>query len=155
MQIRKVQKESKARVVRQEKERRRSWAQKRTPKPKEGSKVKEAVEIVAQEEPLAQAETGMLPSNVVEMLAAREKKVFQSDSEDEKVEEKPNKRKRKNKSSGSGPVILNEIPPAPCLQSSLEFLKNRKMQVHRSSSVLNNSSQALRFLSSSGVLSKN
>lgn len=52
------------------------------------------------------------------------------------------------------PIILEEMPPAQCLQSSLEFLKKRKMQISRSSAVLNNSDQALRFLSTSGVLSK-
>ncbi|KAM0028387.1 hypothetical protein Hdeb2414_s0019g00551041 [Helianthus debilis subsp. tardiflorus] len=50
------------------------------------------------------------------------------------------------------PVILKEIPPPPCLHNSLEFLKKRKMQVPRSSAILDNSNQALRFLSSSGLL---
>lgn len=151
-ELRKVQKESKARVVREGKERRRLWAQKKTPKPKNDNITKDVVETETQE---VQAETDMLPSNIVAMLAAREKKVFHSDSEDEKTEEKSSKRKKKNKSSGSGPVMLNEIPPPPCLQSSLEFLKKRKMQAQRSSTVLNNSSQALRLVTSTVVLSKN
>lgn len=49
-------------------------------------------------------------------------------------------------------VLLNEIPPAQCLQNSLEFLKKRKMQVPRSNAVLKNSHKALRLLSSSGLL---
>ncbi|KAJ4963708.1 hypothetical protein NE237_023647 [Protea cynaroides] len=48
-----------------------------------------------------------------------------------------------------------DIPPAQCLQNFLEFLKQRKMQVSRSSSVLNNPNQALRLLSSCDLLSKN
>ncbi|GLT75243.1 hypothetical protein SLA2020_469810 [Shorea laevis] len=153
-EIRKVVKENKARAVREGKERRRLWAQKKTPKKsKEVNNVKEVVEAETEEEP--HANVGMLPTNIVEMLAAREKQVFLSDSEDEKSEEKPSKRKKKHKSSGLEPVILKEIPPAPCLQNSLDFLKKRKMQVPRSSSVLNNSNQALRLLSTTGVLSKN
>ncbi|KAE8709541.1 Extra-large G-protein 1 [Hibiscus syriacus] len=70
----------------------------------------------------------MLPTNVVEMLASREKQVFLSDSEDEKAEADPTPGKKK-KNSGLEPVILNHIPPPQCLQSSMEFLKKRKMQV--------------------------
>ncbi|GLU13649.1 hypothetical protein SLE2022_302730 [Rubroshorea leprosula] len=153
-EIRKVVKENKARAVREGKERRRLWAQKKTPKKsKEVNNVKDVVEAETEDEP--RANIGMLPTNIVEMLAAREKQVFLSDSEDENSEEKPRKRKKKHKSSGLEPVILKEIPPAPCLQNSLDFLKKRKMQVPRSSSVLNNSNQALRLLSTTGVLSKN
>lgn len=49
-------------------------------------------------------------------------------------------------------VILKEMPPAQCLQNSMEFLKRRKMQVSRSTSVLKNANQALRLLSSQGSL---
>lgn len=109
--------------------------------------------------------------------------VFSSDSEEEKTEVNPTKRKKKSKTSGWGalpskliergfflgqqyllfswlviwrvePVILKDMGPSQCLQNSLEFLKNRKMQVPRSSAVLNNSSQALRLLSSSGLICK-
>lgn len=52
------------------------------------------------------------------------------------------------------PVILKDIPPPPCLQDALEFLKKKKMHVSRSTSVLNNSNQAFRLLSTSGLLSK-
>ncbi|GKU94637.1 hypothetical protein SLEP1_g8097 [Rubroshorea leprosula] len=153
-EIRKVVKENKARAVREGKERRRLWAQKKTPKKsKEVNNVKDVVEAETEDEP--HANIGMLPTNIVEMLAAREKQVFLSDSEDENSEEKPRKRKKKHKTSGLEPVILKEIPPAPCSQNSLDFLKKRKMQVPRSSSVLNNSNQALRLLSTTGVLSKN
>ncbi|XWS33696.1 hypothetical protein CRYUN_Cryun22dG0105100 [Craigia yunnanensis] len=152
-EIRKIQKENKARVVREGKERRKLWAQRKTPR--QSAKIEngqEDVETETDEE--SQAKKGMLPTNIVEMLACREKQVFLSDSEDEKAEVKPSSRKKKKKSSGLEPVILKDIPPAQCLQNSLEFLKKRKMQVPRSFSVLKNSNQALRlncFLSTSGL----
>lgn len=52
------------------------------------------------------------------------------------------------------PVILSKIGPPQCTNSALDFLKEKKMSVPRSSSVLNNSSRALRLLSSSGVLGR-
>ncbi|XP_052196794.1 uncharacterized protein LOC127804102 [Diospyros lotus] len=155
-EIRKVQMENKARVVREGKERRRQWAQKKTPrKPQSEEVVQEAVEIETNQEP--HDNRGMLPNDIVKVLAAREKQVFLSDSEEEKekkTEEKTKSKRKRTKYSRVEPVILKDIPPAPCLQSSLEFLKKRKMQVPRSSSVLNNSNQALRLLSGSGLLSK-
>lgn len=155
-EIRKIQKDNKARVTREGKERRRLWAQRKTPrpskKPKDGQEIAEnGIEEDGNESP---ERRGMLPNEIVNLLAAREKQVFLSDSEDERAETKPISRKKKVKGSGSGPIILKEIPPPQCLQSSLEFLKKRKMQVSRSSSVLNNPNQALRYLSNSGVLSK-
>ncbi|XP_022752113.1 uncharacterized protein LOC111300761 [Durio zibethinus] len=152
-EIRKIQKENKARVVREGKERRRLWAQRKTPR--QSVTVQNGIEDVETEtDEESRAKKGMLPANIVEMLAFREKQVFVSDSEDEKVEVKPISRKKKKKSSGLEPVILKDIPPAPCLQNSLEFLKKRKMQVPRSLSVLKNSNQALRLncvLSTSGL----
>lgn len=50
------------------------------------------------------------------------------------------------------PLILSELGPPQCVHSALDFLKERKLSVRRSSSVLNNSNQALRLLSSSGVI---
>ncbi|KAL9464393.1 hypothetical protein AB3S75_002070 [Citrus x aurantiifolia] len=150
-EIRKVQKENKARILREGKERRRLWAQRKTSRPsKVGEGIRDVAKIEPENESLGRA--GMLPSDIVEMLAAQEKQVFFSDSEDEKAEVKPTSRKKKKKSAGSEPVVLNDIPPPECLKSSLEFLKKRKMQVSRSSAVLNNSNQALRLLSSSGLL---
>lgn len=52
------------------------------------------------------------------------------------------------------PVILKDLPPPPCLQDAFEFLNKKKMQVSRSLAALNNSNQAFRLLSTSGVLSK-
>ena len=48
--------------------------------------------------------------------------------------------------------ILKLLPTAHCAQNALEFLTKRKAQVPRSAAVLNNSNQALRLLSSSGLL---
>ncbi|KAK8497102.1 hypothetical protein V6N13_053285 [Hibiscus sabdariffa] len=151
--IRKIQKENKARVLREGKERRRLWAQRKTQR--QSAKVEndqEDAETEIDEE--SQAKKGMLPTDIVEMLASREKQVFLSDSEDEKAKVDPTPKKRKKKNTGLEPVILKDIPPPPCLQSSMEFLKKRKMQVPRSSSVLKNSNQVLRLscaLSTSGL----
>ncbi|KAH6806506.1 Transducin/WD40 repeat-like superfamily protein [Perilla frutescens var. frutescens] len=127
------------------------WAQKLTPRslPKEES-TKQETENETREESLVNK--GMLLDDIVKLLAEREKKVFTSDSEDEKIEKKSASKKRKSKKHGLEPVILKDLPPAQCVQSSLEFLKKRKMQVSRSSAVLNNSSQALRLLTKSGLL---
>ncbi|KAL7094546.1 hypothetical protein ACP275_11G110400 [Erythranthe tilingii] len=153
-EITKVQREHKARVVRESKERRRQWAQKLTPKPvpKEESTKDEPETEAQEEEPSKGNNNGMLPDDIVKLLAAREKKVFTSDSEDEKDEDKAASKKRRLKKSGSGPVILKEIPAPQCVQNSLDFLEKRKMQVPRSSAVLKNSKQALRLLSATGLL---
>ncbi|XP_031262483.1 uncharacterized protein LOC116120656 isoform X2 [Pistacia vera] len=142
------------RVVREGKERRRLWAKRKTPRTSKGG---EAILDVAESEPgkthkEALDGSGMLPNDIVEMLAAREKQVFLSDSEDDKAEVKPTSNKKKKKSSGLEAVILKDMPPPECLKNSLEFLKKRKMQISRSSAVLNNSNQALRLLTTSGLL---
>ncbi|KAL4369199.1 hypothetical protein GQ457_05G013200 [Hibiscus cannabinus] len=151
--IRKIQKENKARVLREGKERRRLWAQRKTQR--QSAKVENGQEDAEAEiDEESQAKKGMLPTDIVEMLASREKQVFLSDSEDEKAKVDPTPKKRKKKNTGLEPVILKDIPPPPCLQSSMEFLKKRKMQVPRSSSVLKNSNQVLRLscaLSTSGL----
>ncbi|KAF5958190.1 hypothetical protein HYC85_005415 [Camellia sinensis] len=143
------------RVVRVGKERRRQWAQKKTPR---RPRTKESIQDVVETETIEDSHDnkGMLPTDIVQLLAAREKQVFVSDSEEEKEEKtmkKSTSKKKRSKSSGLEPVILKDIPPAQCFQNSLEFLKKRKMQVSRSSSVLNNSNKALRMLSTSGLLS--
>ncbi|KAL6507414.1 hypothetical protein OROGR_023609 [Orobanche gracilis] len=150
-EIRRVQTENKTRVAREGKERRRKWAQKLTPRslPKEES-TKNEIESETHEE--SQDNKGMLPDDIVKLLAAGEKKVFTSDSEDEKDEKKPASKKRRSKISGLEAVVLKDIPPPQCVQNSLDFLKKRIMQVSRSSAVLNNSNQALRLLSKSGLL---
>ncbi|KAF9608884.1 hypothetical protein IFM89_011922 [Coptis chinensis] len=148
-----------SRVTRERKERQRLWAQRKTPRPPKGNERAEEVTDSGQhkdEEPheAAAVKHGMLPTDIVNLLAAREKQVFLSDSEDDKNEEKPAPRKKKQKHYGPEAVILNEIPHAPCLQTSLDFLKKKKMQVSRSHSVLENSNQALRLISSCGLLRK-
>ncbi|CAI0554328.1 unnamed protein product [Linum tenue] len=156
-EIRKIQKENKSRIAREGKALRRKWAERKTPRPsKKGDEgVQDTVETEdGDEEDGSLTAKGMLPSDIVQQLAAREKKVFFTESDDEDGNAKLPPRKKKARGSGPQTVILNEISPPPCLQNSLEFLKKNKMRLSRSSAVLNNSSQALRFISTSGLLSK-
>uniref|UniRef100_A0A803MCN8 Uncharacterized protein n=1 Tax=Chenopodium quinoa TaxID=63459 RepID=A0A803MCN8_CHEQI len=125
-EIRKALRLSKARARHEGKERRKKLAERLTPR--------------------------MLPVDIVNLLAAREKQVFISDSEDEKEGKKLKPKKKRSKPSGVETVILKELPPSLCVQNSLEFLEKRKKQVPRSAAVLTNSKQALRLLSSSGLL---
>lgn len=155
-EIRKVQQQSKARVQRERKERRKKLVERLTPRPKSKVEASDGEDEMVEDEEEAdankqsQVNTGMLPNDIVNLLAAREKQVFLSDSEDEKEERKP--KKKKTKKSGVETVILKDLPPAHCVQNSLEFLKERRTRVPRSAAVLNNSKQALRLLSSSGLL---
>ncbi|KAL2348442.1 hypothetical protein Fmac_002442 [Flemingia macrophylla] len=151
-EIRRIQRENKARVVLEGKERRRKWAKKLTPRP---SKAGEKSEDVSGTEPQEESNTaaGFLPESIVQMLASREKQVFLTNTNEEKDGIKPTtSRKRKSRKSGLQPVILSEIGPPKCSQNALEFLKERQMSVQRSSSVLNNANQALRLLSRSGMV---
>ncbi|KAK7406610.1 hypothetical protein VNO78_08239 [Psophocarpus tetragonolobus] len=151
-EIRRIQKENKARVVREGKERRRRWAQKLTPRP---TKTVEKSQDVDGSEPQQESNTtvaGFLPDNIVQMLAAREKQVLFSDTNEEKDEIKPiTSRKRKSRKSGLKPVVLSEMGPPVCLHNALEFLKEKKMSVPRSSAVLNNYNQAFRLVSRAGM----
>ncbi|VFQ76468.1 unnamed protein product [Cuscuta campestris] len=156
-EIIKAERDSKARVVREAKERRRKWAEKLTPRPKQNKK---AAKDETESKPHSPEESegittggGMLPDSIVQMLVSREKKVFSSDSEEEEPKKSTGSKKKRPKKSGLKPVIIKEIPPPPCLDRSIDFLKKRKMHVQRSSAVLNNSNQALRFLTSTGLLS--
>ncbi|XP_058115546.1 uncharacterized protein LOC131258321 isoform X2 [Magnolia sinica] len=149
-EIRKIQRENRSRVAREGKEQRRQWEQRKTQRPPRGEVAVEVSETEMHQE--AQRTEGMLPSDVVNLLAAREKQTFHSDSEDEIADDKLTLKKKKSKISGGGAVLLTNIPPAQCLHKSIEFLKKRKAQVSRSTSVLKNSNQALRLLSTSGVL---
>ncbi|GAB2279695.1 hypothetical protein Dimus_014337 [Dionaea muscipula] len=149
-EIIKVQRENKARVIRERKDWRRKQAQKLTPRAKPVEKQVEHETKAENQE--SQNDGGMLPQDIVNLLAANEKKNFSSDTEEDKQEEKQKPKRKRVKKFGVEPIILKELPPAPCLQSSLDFLKKRKMQVSRSSAVLDNPKQALRLLSSTGVL---
>ncbi|XP_057759023.1 uncharacterized protein LOC130979579 [Arachis stenosperma] len=158
-EIRKIQKESKARVAREGKERRRKWAEKLTPRQSKESKdtAQGEEDDVLGSEPQHNSNpaSGFLPDDIVKMLAAREKQVFLPDSDEEKEKAKTKlatSKKRKSKNSGLEPVILSELGPPQCVQGALEFLKKRKMSVQRSSSALNNSNRAFRLLSKSGVI---
>ncbi|XP_068653221.1 uncharacterized protein [Aristolochia californica] len=153
-EIKKIQWENKTRVAREAKEKRRKWALRKTQV--EGETVSKAIsepELPQEEEEEDQEGMhGMLPKHIVDVLAAREKQIFHSDSEDELIDKKNRLKKRKTRKSGSDPVILKDIPPAHCVQNSMEFLKKRKMNVSRSHAVLKNSNQALRLLSTTVLL---
>ncbi|KAI3895357.1 hypothetical protein MKW92_027795 [Papaver armeniacum] len=152
-ELQKAERESKTRIAQEGKERRRRWAQRKTPrKSKDDGAVNELTETEPEQED--EHNLGTLPADIVNLLVDREKQVFLSDSEEEKINENSKRRKRKAKTFGPNMVILKDISSAQCLQNSLDFLKKRKMQVKRSSSVLKNSSQALRLISTSGLLSK-
>nr|XP_019707661.1 uncharacterized protein LOC105050138 isoform X1 [Elaeis guineensis] len=138
-EIRKVPRENIIRVAQEGKERRRQWAQR---KPQLKSSTEHTIEVKETEQHQeATYISGMLPSNIVEALAAHEKLTFSSDSEEEIINHKPATRKKKQKSSGPETVILKDIPPARCMQNSVEFLTRRKMQAPRSTSVLKNANQ--------------
>ncbi|KAL8171922.1 hypothetical protein V2J09_023726 [Rumex salicifolius] len=164
-ELQKVQRDNKARANRERKDRLRKKAKRFSPEPVQHEEViEDDVEAQLDQQSESNAHmhrqsrinAGMLPNDVVNMLAAKEKQVFLSDSEDEKDERKQKPKKKKSKGSGvESVIILKDVPRAPGVKNSLEFLKRRKMQVPRSSAVLDNSDQALRFLSKSGLLKSN
>ncbi|KAL9272555.1 hypothetical protein AKJ16_DCAP17478 [Drosera capensis] len=139
---------SHSRVIRERNERRRKLTQKLTPQAKSGEEPVEHEKKAETQE--TQNDAGMLPQDIVNLLAAKEKKVFSSDEDNGEKEQKP--KKKRVKKLGAGLIILNDLRPPPCLQSSLDFLRKRNMQVARSSAVLNNPKQALRLLSTTGIL---
>lgn len=60
------------RIVREGKERRRLWAQRKTPRPSKGDEsVQDVMEAETEKESLGTE--GMLPNDIVQLLAAREK----------------------------------------------------------------------------------
>lgn len=64
------------RVVREGKERRRLWAQRKTPKPSQ-QEVESVQDVAMTENPNEPSgREGMLPTEIVELLAAREKYTF-------------------------------------------------------------------------------
>ncbi|KAM7263654.1 hypothetical protein ACFE04_001337 [Oxalis oulophora] len=150
-ELTKVAKENKARISRERKEKRRLLAEKLTQQKsskRKSSKVKTSKEKTAKDSADSEDEyEDMLPSDIVNILA--EKKVFASDDEEENAEGKSKKKKRK--SFGPNIILLNDTQPPECLHKSLDFLKKKKMQVARSTAVLNNSNKAFRLLSHSGL----
>ncbi|KAJ0252327.1 UDP-N-acetylmuramoyl-L-alanyl-D-glutamate-2 [Hirschfeldia incana] len=156
--LRKIQRENKARVAREKKESRRRLAEKITPKKSrkiETFQEEEAEEEEEEEEnPEALANKGFLPKNIIDFLAQQDKQKKGSDSKEEEETNKQHPRKKKLKSSGIETVLYKEIPPPECLKTGLEFLKKRKAQVPRSSSILKNSSQALRLITGAASAKK-
>ncbi|XP_015689617.1 DNA ligase 1 [Oryza brachyantha] len=158
-EISKVEKDSAIRVSQQEKERRRRWAQRRTsskPNNEEPLDLKDK-DTKQEEENEGNEENeerhtipGMLPTDVIEMLAAREKQTFTSDSEEEITNQKVQKRKKRLKTSGPETILLKDVRSTQHVKNALDFLEKRKNQVPRSDAVLKNANKALRLLSSKG-----
>ncbi|KAL5670485.1 hypothetical protein ACJX0J_022706, partial [Zea mays] len=148
-EISQVEKDSAIRVTREGKERRKRWAQRRTSSKPDKKAPKEVVE----DEGTKQSEEtdtmpGMLPTSVIEILAAREKQTFASDSEEENVKQKVQKRKKRMKTAGPETILLKDVRSTQHVKNALDFLEQRKKQVPRSNAVLKNASKALRLLSS-------
>ncbi|ESQ53391.1 hypothetical protein EUTSA_v10026327mg [Eutrema salsugineum] len=153
--LRKIQRDNKARVSREKKESRRLLAEKITPR--QSRKIETFEDIEEEEEPEEDPESlakkGFLSKNIIDFLADREKQKNESDSDvEDATEDIP--RKKKQKSSGIETVIYKEIPPPECLKTGLDFLKKRKEQVPRSSSILKNSGQALRLVTGAALANK-
>ncbi|KAJ4914190.1 hypothetical protein Rs2_08811 [Raphanus sativus] len=145
--LRKIQRDNKARVAREKKESRRHLAAKITPRKSRKNESFEEEEPEEEEDREALANKGLLSKDVIDFLAEREKPKNSSEFEEEEEEtNKEHPRKKKHKSSGIETVIYKEIPPPECLKTGLDFLKKRKAQVPRSSSILKNSTQALRLI---------
>ncbi|KAJ1703623.1 hypothetical protein LUZ63_003402 [Rhynchospora breviuscula] len=161
-EIRKAQRDHVVRVAKEGKERRRQRAQKRalakSEKEKNEAKRNKSLgddQLEQEREEENQVVPGMLPKDIVDILAAREKQTFASDSEEEiddqkGAQKKKNKKRRENK--GPETVVLSDMPPPQCLTSSVDFLNRRKMLTPRSTSVLKNADRALRLLSTKGGL---
>ncbi|RCV05138.1 hypothetical protein SEVIR_1G058000v4 [Setaria viridis] len=151
--ISKVEKDSAIRVTREGKERRKRWAQRRTSS-KPDNPAPEEIEDQGTNQREENEEThtmpGMLPSSVIEMLAAREKQTFSSDSEEENVKQKVQKKKKRTETSGPETILLKDVRSTQHVKNALDFLEQRKNQVPRSNAVLKNANKALRLLSSKG-----
>ncbi|CAF2146530.1 unnamed protein product [Brassica napus] len=153
--LRRIQRENKARVAREKKESRRHLLEKITPKKSRKIETfeEEEEEVEEEEDHEALANKGFLSKNIIDFLAQRDKQKNGSDSEQEETN-KEHPRKKKQKSSGIETVLYKEIPPPECLKTGLAFLKKRKAQVPRSSSILKNSSQALRLITGAASTKK-
>ncbi|KAL0726217.1 hypothetical protein Bca4012_022310 [Brassica carinata] len=155
--LRKIQRENKARVAREKKESRRHLAEKITPKKSRKIETfeeeEEEVEPEEEEDPQALANKGFLSKNIIDFLAQQDKQKKGSDAEEDDTN-KEHPIKKKQKSSGIETVIYKEIPPPECLKTGLDFLKKRKAQVPRSSSILKNSSQGLRLVTGAALAKK-
>ncbi|KAL1188899.1 hypothetical protein V5N11_001012 [Cardamine amara subsp. amara] len=153
--LRKIQRENKTRIAREKKERRTLMAEKITPR--KSRKIETFEDVEEEEEPEENSESlankGFLSKDIIDFLAEREKQKTGSDSEEEETKEDM-PRKKKQKSSGIETVIYKEIPPPECLKNGLDFLKMRKAQVPRSSSVIKNSGQALRLATGAALAKK-
>lgn len=91
---------------------------------------------------------GTLPKSVIDMLAAREKQTFSSDTEEENVSQKVQKRKKRLKTSGPETILLKDVRCTQHVKNALDFLEHRKNKVPRSNAVLKNANKAMRLFKS-------
>ncbi|CAN8328210.1 unnamed protein product [Cochlearia groenlandica] len=155
--LRKIQRENKARVAREKKYSRKLMAEKITPR--KSSKIETFEDVEEEEEEHEEdsgslAKKGFLSKDIIDFLAEREKQKNGSGSEEDVEAGKDIRRKKKQKSSGIETVLYKDIPPPECLKTGLDFLKKRRAQVPRSSSILKNSGQALRLAMGGASLAK-
>jgi len=149
-EISKVEKDSAVRATQEDKDRRKRWAKRKTSsKPVKKKPLKIEDKDVKAEEEDEDEETyampGTLPKSVIEMLAAREKQTFSSDSEEEDVNQKVQKKKKKLKTSGPETILLKDVRSTQHMRNALNFLDHRKKLVPRSNAVLKNSHTAMRL----------
>ncbi|CAD6247812.1 unnamed protein product [Miscanthus lutarioriparius] len=152
-EISKVEKDSAIRATREGKERRKRWAQRRAsskPDKKAPKEVEDEDTKQSEENEETNTMPGMLPTSVIEILAAREKQTFASDSEEENVKQKVQKRKKRMKTDGPETILLKDVRSTQHVKNALDFLEQRRNRVPRSNAVLKNASKALRLLSSKG-----
>ncbi|EPS57879.1 hypothetical protein M569_16939, partial [Genlisea aurea] len=135
-EIREVIRENKARVVHERKERRRKRLLKLTPR-NQLKKTEEQTEIKTHGEESLKG--GALPEEIVRHIAVQEKKLFETDDNEDDDDKKTASKRRRRSISRLEPIILKELKSDRCVQNSLAFLRERKMKVPRSSSVLRSS----------------
>ncbi|GJN19203.1 hypothetical protein PR202_gb06450 [Eleusine coracana subsp. coracana] len=142
------------RATREGKERRKRWAQRKaSSKSEKRSQRKVEDEESKQNEESEETHTipGMLPADVIEMLAAREKQTFESDSEEEYVKPKAQKRRKKLKTTGPEMILLKDVRATEQIKNAIDFLEHRKHLVPRSNAVLKNAHTAFRLMSKRNI----
>ncbi|PWZ28574.1 hypothetical protein Zm00014a_001183 [Zea mays] len=145
-EISKVEKDSAIRVTREGKERRKRWAQRRTSSKPDKKAPKEVEDEGTKQSEETDTMPGMLPTSVIEILAAREKQTFASDSEEENVKQKVQKRKKRMKTAGPETILLKDVRSTQHVKNALDFLEQRKKQVPRSNAVLKNATDMVEIL---------
>ncbi|AQK69149.1 hypothetical protein ZEAMMB73_Zm00001d015586 [Zea mays] len=137
----KVEKDSVLRVTREGKERRKRWAQRRT-----SSKPDKKAPKEVEDEDTKKTWTSWVIWSSSHII----RQTFASDSEEENVKQKVQRRKKRMKTDGPETILLKDVRSTQHVKNALDFLEHRKNRVPRSNAVLKNASKALRLLSSKG-----